>query len=167
MNTAFELVVLQPHEGTSTGVMRELASLGSGFTLVQLNEPQVADPTLGVVFTALARNQATQRTEADWVVFLDAEVDLHGRWLEQLRIDLEEADAIGAMVSVATDNSNDLGRRSDIAYRREFLDRVGGFPVGVETAGQEDLLLGLVCLVERLPILCGRRRSENARQPQQ
>jgi hypothetical protein len=159
MQTDFELVVLQQHEGASTGVMRELASLGSGFTLVQLNEPSVGDPALCRVFTALARNQATQRADADWVVFLDAAVDLQGPWLEQLRADLEEADALGAPISVANDSTLESGRRADIAYRRDFLEQCGGFPVGLEVAGQEDLLLGVQCLVAEKPILCGRRRS--------
>jgi hypothetical protein len=162
MRTEFELVVLQQNEGSSTGVMRELASLGSGFTLVQLNEPVADDAALGRVFTALARNQATQRADADWVVFLDAAVDLQGPWLEQLRADLEEADAVGAPISVANDSAVDLGRRCDIAYRRDFLQECGGFPVGLEVAGQEDLLLGLHCLVLQKPILSGRRRSAPA-----
>jgi hypothetical protein len=156
------LVVLQQNEGSSTGVMRELASLGSGFTLVQLNEPATGDPALGRVFTALARNQATQRADAEWVVFLDAEADLQGPWLEQLRTDLEEADAVGAPISVANDSAIDAGRRADIAYRRDFLEAAGGFPVGLEVAGQEDLLLGLHCLVNQKQILSGRRRSGTA-----
>lgn len=161
MHTDFELIVLQQHDTTPTGVMRELASFGSGFTLVQLNQPTIDDTTVDVVFTALARNQATERTEADWVVFLDAEVELHGQWLEQLRSDLRDADAVGAAVSVADDGSiGDIGRRGDIAYRRDFLTEVGGFPTGPDVSGQEDLLLGLRCLTDKRPILQGARRSE-------
>jgi hypothetical protein len=164
MRTEFELVVLQQHEATPTGVMRELASLGSGFTLVQLNEPVADHATVDLVFTALARNQATQRTSADWVVFLDARVALHGRWLDQLRADLHEADSVVSPISVADDGSIwDVGRRADIAYRRDFLDESGGFPVGVEVAGQEDLMLGLHCLTLNRPLLRGRRRSERFR----
>lgn len=164
MPTEFELVVLQQHEATPTGVMRELASFGSGFTLVQLNEPASDDQAIDLVFTALARNQATQRTDAEWVVFLDSGVALHGRWLEQLRADLHEADAISSPISVADDGSIwDAGRRADIAYRRDFLVACGGFPIGADVAGQEDLLLGLQCLVENRPILRGRRRSERFR----
>jgi hypothetical protein len=161
MQTEFELVVLQQHESTSTAVMRELASLGSGFTLVQLSEPASDPAAIDLVFTALARNQATQRTAADWVVFLDAKVGLHAHWLDQLRADLHEADAIGAPISVADDASiADIGRRDDIAYRRDFLDENGGFPVAGEFAGQEDLLLGLRCITSGRPMLRGRRRSE-------
>jgi hypothetical protein len=163
MPTEYELVVLQQDDSSSTAVMRELASLGSGFTLVQLNEPSVDDPALVRVFTALARNQAAQRADASWVVFLDSRIDLHGRWLDQLRADLEEADAAGAVISVANDSAADAGRRNDIAYRRDFLERCGGFPVGIEVAGQEDLLLGVQCLVEDRPILAGRRRSGASR----
>ena len=43
MQTDFELIVLQQHDTTPTGVMRELASFGSGFTLVQLNQPATSD----------------------------------------------------------------------------------------------------------------------------
>jgi hypothetical protein len=164
MQTDFELVVLQQHDSSSTEVMRELASLGSGFTLVQLNEPSADTAAIDLVFTALARNQATQRTTAEWVVFLDAKVALHGQWLEQLRADLREADLMSSPISVADDGTlRDVGRRADIAYRREFLDENGGFPVGVEVAGQEDLLLGLRCLTANRPILRGRRRSERLR----
>ena len=164
MQTDFELIVLQQHDTTPTGVMRELASFGSGFTLVQLNQPAADDATVDVVFTALARNQAAERTQADWVVFLDAQVELHGRWLEQLRTDLRDADAIAAAVSVADDGSIwDIGRRADIAYRRDFLMEAGGFPISAELAGQEDLMLGLRCLSENLPLLQGTRRSEQVR----
>lgn len=164
MSAEFELVVLQQHEVAPTGVMRELASFGSGFTLVQLNEPVRNDETIDLVFTALARNQATQRTDADWVVFLDAGVALHGRWLDQLRADLHEADAVSSPISVADDGSVwDAGRRADIAYRRDFLLECGGFPIGADVAGQEDLLLGVRCLVQNRPILRGRRRSERFR----
>jgi hypothetical protein len=165
METDFELIVVQPHESTSTDVMRELASQGSGFTLVQLNDPANGHAAIDLVFTALARNQATQRTNADWVVFLDAKIALHGHWLEELRADLREADAMGCPISVADDGSIwDVGRRSDIAYRRDFLDEQGGFPVGAEFAGQEDLLLGLRGLTGDRPLLRGRRRSEQVRQ---
>ncbi|HEX7097281.1 MAG TPA: glycosyltransferase family A protein [Acidimicrobiales bacterium] len=164
MSADFELVVLQQHDGTPSGVMRELASFGSGFTLVQLNEPASDDQTIDLVFTALARNQATQRSDADWVVFLDAGVALQGRWLDQLRADLQEADSVAGPISVADDGTfRDAGRRADIAYRRDFLVRSGGFPIGAEVAGQEDLLLGLRCMVENRPILRGRRRSERMR----
>src|SRR5690606_21465008 len=113
-------------------------------------------------FTALARNQATERTDADWVVFLDAQVELHGQWLEQLRKDLRDADALNAAVSVADDGSIwDIGRRADIAYRRDFLVDSGGFPIDPDVAGQEDLLLGLQCLVDHRPLLQGARRSEH------
>jgi glycosyl transferase family 2 len=161
METDFELVVLQQHASSSTAVMRELASLGSGFTLVQLNEPATDVAAIDLVFTALARNQAAQRTTAEWVVFLDAKVALHGQWLEQLRADLQEADAVGAPISVADDASvADVGRRADIAYRRDFLDDNGGFPVSGDVAGQEDLLLGLRCIASGQQMLRGRRRSE-------
>jgi hypothetical protein len=161
MQTEFELVIIQQQDRSSTAVMRELASLGSGFTLVQLNEPAVADGVVDVVFTALARNRATDRTQAEWVVFLDAGVALHGRWLEQLRADLQEADVVGAPVSVADDvSTTDIGRRADIAYRRDFLRANGGFPVGADVAGQEDLLLGLVCMTAGKAIVRGRRRSQ-------
>jgi hypothetical protein len=164
MQTDFELVVLQQHDSSSTEVMRELASLGSGFTLVQLNEPSADSEAIDLVFTALARNQATQRTTAEWVVFLDAKVALHGQWLEQLRADLREADLMSSPISVADDGTvRDVGRRADIAYRREFLEENGGFPVGAEVAGQEDLLIGLRCLIANRPILRGRRRSERLR----
>lgn len=164
MRGQFELVVLQQYEARPTGVMRELASFGSGFTLVQLNEPASTDDTVDLVFTALARNQAVERIDADWVVFLDARVALHGQWLDELRTDLAEADAMGGPISVADDGSIwDVGRRADIAYRRDFLDEVGGFPMGVELAGQEDLQLGLHCLSLDRPLLRGRRRSERFR----
>lgn len=164
MRTDFELIVLQQHDTAPTGVMRELASFGSGFTLVQLNEPSVSDPTVDVVFTALARNQAAERTQADWVVFLDAQVELHGEWLERLRADLVDADAVSAAISVADDGSIwDIGRRADIAYRHDFLMEAGGFPVGADLAGQEDLMLGLRCLREGRPLLRGARRSEQVR----
>jgi len=81
-----------------------------------------------------------------------------------LRTDLREADAVAAAISVADDGSIwDIGRRADIAYRHDFLTEAGGFPIGAELAGQEDLMLGLRCLGEGRPLLQGSRRSEQVR----
>lgn len=163
MAEQFELVVVQ-QQAVRTNVMRDLSSFGSGYTVVKLDEPETSDEIVDLVFTALARNQALERAEANWVVYLDARVALHGHWLDSLRADLIEADTLGAMISVADDGSVwEGGRRADIAYRRDFLAAVGGFPLGVDVAGQEDLLLGLECLRRSEPLLRGRRRSERFR----
>jgi hypothetical protein len=163
MRTEFELVVVQQDEGDATRVASELTSLGSGFTLVQLSEPSAGASTIDIVFTALARNQATQRSQAEWLVFLDARLELLDGWLEQLVDDLVEADAVASPVSVADDGSTaDLGRRADIAYRRDFLRENGGFPIGLDVSGQEDLMLGVRCLLLARPIARGRRRSQRA-----
>jgi hypothetical protein len=57
------------------------------------------------------------------------------------------------------DGADEVGRRHDVAYRRQFLLDQGLFPVGLETAEQEDLLLELRCLSVDRAIAVGRRRS--------
>jgi hypothetical protein len=96
-------------------------------------------------------------------VFLDAKTAPTGRG-SMRSADLDEADKVSSPISVADDGSIwDAGRRTDIAYRRGFLEANGGFPVGPDYAGQEDLLLGLRCLCADMPISRGRRRSERLR----
>jgi hypothetical protein len=163
MGRNYELVVIQRDVATPQRVAQELATLGSTCTIVKPATSHRRDPRSSDLSTAVARNEATVHSHADWIVFLDANLVLESNWLGQLRLDLEYAEVVDSPVSVGDDPwPIDAGVRGDIAYRRRFLEKASGFPVEVRTAGQEDLLLGMRCLVDQRPIARGRRRSHVA-----
>jgi hypothetical protein len=161
MEPLYELVVIEAGEpGTPQPVTRELLAHGSSYTLIELVRPTAVNPDGEAIFQALARNQVTAQSTADWVVFLDPQVVLDDAWLEQLPLDLAVATVAGSPMSIGSvEGAEDAGRRHDVAYRREFLLEQGLFAVSLPTSGQEDLLLELRCLLMDRPIGVGRRRS--------
>jgi hypothetical protein len=161
MEPLYELVVIeQGPTGTAQPVTEELLALGSSYTLIELVRPATASPQGEALFHALARNQVSGQSAADWLVFLDPQVVLDDMWLEQLPLDLALADVSGSPMSIgAVEGGHDAGRRYDIAYRRDFLLEQGLFAVSPAAAGQEDLLMELRCLVVGRSIGVGGRRS--------
>jgi hypothetical protein len=71
--------------------------------------------------TAAARNAGWRRSTADWVVFLDEDVDLPANWVYRLEQDLAAAD--DSVAAVPGDNA-------DLAVRRSALEATGGFDEG-------------------------------------
>jgi hypothetical protein len=160
MRRQYEIVVIQRDVATPQRVAQKLASLGSTCAIVR---PAISYERRVDLSTACARNEAATHSRAEWVVYLDGNLVLESGWLEQLHLDLEYAQAVDSPVSVGDDPwPIDAGLRGDIAYRRRFLTKCAGFPVDSRTAGQEDLLLGMRCLVANRAIALGRRRSHVA-----
>jgi glycosyltransferase involved in cell wall biosynthesis len=110
---------------------------------------------------ARARNVGWRAGKAPWVVFLDDDVTLGAGWLDALRRDLDAASPeIGGIqgrivVPLPSDRRptdwerNVAGLESarwataDMAYRRSFLERVGGFDERFPRAFREDADIAL------------------------
>jgi glycosyltransferase involved in cell wall biosynthesis len=105
---------------------------------------------------AAARNAGWRKTSAEWVVFVDDDVELAADWAARLASDLagQPADVAGVQAKIRvplpahrrpTDaERNTAGLASavwitaDMAYRREALERVGGFDERFRRAYRED-----------------------------
>lgn len=112
---------------------------------------------------AAARNAGWRATTADWVAFLDDDVEVGPQWLRQLAADLRRAEAdpkVGGVqgrvrVPLPIDRrptdwernvaglEHAIWATADLAYRREVLARVGGFDERFPRAYREDADLGL------------------------
>lgn len=110
---------------------------------------------------AAARNAGWRAATADWVEFLDDDVEVGPDWLERLAADLVSAPAKVAGVQgnivvplpdrrKPTDWERNVAglqaavwATADLAYRREVLARIGGFDTRFRRAYREDADLGL------------------------
>lgn len=117
-------------------------------------DPQVVRS--GANGPAAARNAGWRKTSAEWVVFLDDDVELPADWAARLASDLagQPADVAGVQARIRvplpahrkpTDaERNTAGLASaawitaDMAYRRAALERVGGFDERFRRAYRED-----------------------------
>jgi histidinol-phosphate phosphatase family protein len=124
---------------------------------------------------AAARNLGWRRATAGWVAFLDDDVVPSATWLADLAADL---DGLGPDVAASQGRivvPMPAGRRptdwernvrgletarwatADMAYRREVLERVGGFDERFPRAYREDADLGLRVVGAGYRIVGGRR----------
>ena len=124
---------------------------------------------------AAARNLGWRRARAEWVAFLDDDVVPTGTWLADLAADLdglppEVAASQGRIVvpMPAGRRPTDWERNvrglesarwatADMAYRRDVLDRLGGFDERFPRAYREDADLGLRVVEAGYRIATGRR----------
>jgi histidinol-phosphate phosphatase family protein len=124
---------------------------------------------------AAARNLGWWRARGDWVAFLDDDVVPGATWLADLAADLE---GLGAEVAGSQGRVRvpmPAGRRptdwernvrgletarwatADMAYRRDVLERVGGFDERFPRAYREDADLGLRVVGAGYRIVAGER----------
>jgi histidinol-phosphate phosphatase family protein len=128
---------------------------------------------------AAARNAGWRQASAAWVAFVDDDVIPSPTWLRDLVADLETASAdpsIGAVCGVVTvpmphhrrprDWERDVGGleharyiTADMAYRRDVLERVGGFDEHFTTAYREDADLARRVRDAGYRITTGRRQA--------
>ena len=132
---------------------------------------------------AAARNVGWRASHAEWIAFLDDDVVPDADWLARLVDDLREAgpDVGGVQGRLRVPlpswrRPTDWERNvrgleharwatADLAYRREALDRVGGFDERFPRAYREDADLGLRVTEAGYRILVGRRRSTHPVRP--
>lgn len=124
-----------------------------------------------------ARNAGWRRSRADWICFLDDDVTVSIDWHAALLRDLATAaaDAAASQASVhvplpsdraPTDWERNVAQLSaaawitaDMAYRREVLEKVGGFDERFRRAYREDSDLALRVLAAGYTIAQGTRRT--------
>jgi histidinol-phosphate phosphatase family protein len=126
---------------------------------------------------AAARNVGWQAVSADWVVFLDDDVEVTPSWLTALADDLGSAAADVAAVTGRIRVPLPRHRRptdwerttaglqsstwitADMAYRRRVLRELAGFDERFRRAFREDADLGLRTVAAGYRIAAGRRRT--------
>ena len=102
------------------------------------------DVTCDVDLLACARNTVLHEVSGDWVVFVDAAVELQPRWLDGLRRDLALA-STRPSVGCSVGSFDDGGL--DVAYRRTVLDALGSFADGsADWTTDLDMQLRLTCV---------------------
>ena len=131
---------------------------------------------------AAARNVGWRRARADWVAFLDDDVQVSPSWLADLAADLDQPPSVAGVqgrISVPlpagrppTDwerGTAGLGTgrwiTADMAYRRSALQRVGGFDERFARAFREDSDLALRVLDARYELVQGQRRTVHPVRP--
>lgn len=153
----YEVVIVQERYDVDPELLSYLSSIGHRFSIVR---PHLYDLINGVAlrgYCAIARNQAVEFAEHDWVVFLSEGSDPNVRWLADLERDLDVAEATGAAASVAANSEPDATRVHDIAYRRDVLEALGGFLEDHETEGREDFVAQLELVANGFKIAQGAR----------
>ena len=126
---------------------------------------------------AAARNAGWRKTSAEWVVFLDDDVELPADWAVQLQSDLsgQPADVAGVQARIRvplpthrrpTDAERNIAAladavwiTADMAYRREALERIGGFDERFRRAYREDSDLAVRLLSCGWRLVHGRRET--------
>jgi histidinol-phosphate phosphatase family protein len=132
---------------------------------------------------AAARNLGWRRATAEWVAFLDDDVEPSATWLADLAADLEGLGSDVAATQGRIVVPMPAGRRptdwernvrgletarwatGDMAYRREVLERVGGFDERFPRAYREDADLGLRVVGAGYRIVGGRRVASHPARP--
>lgn len=154
----YEVVIVQEGYEVDPDRLTYLSSIGHRFSIVR---PHLYDLINGVAlrsYCAIARNQAVELAERDWVVFLSDGSDPDASWLDDLERDLDDAEAQGAAASVAASAHPEASRACDVAYRRDVLRALGGFVEDHETEGSEDFVAQLELVANGFKIVQGRRR---------
>ena len=126
---------------------------------------------------AAARNAGWRKASAEWVVFLDDDVELPADWAARLGSDLagQPANVAGVQAQIrvplpthrrptdAERNTAALASAAwvtaDMAYRREALERVGGFDVRFRRAYREDADLAVRMQSSGWRLVRGRRET--------
>jgi hypothetical protein len=153
----YEVVIVQERYDVDPDLLTYLSSIGHRFSIVR---PHLYDLINGVAlrgYCAIARNQAVEFAERDWVVFLSEGSDPDVAWLADLESDLDYAEEVGAAASVAADSLPDATRVHDIAYRRDVLEALGGFLEDRDTEGREDFVAQLELVATGFKITQGSR----------
>ena len=153
----YEVVIVQEQYDVDPDLLTYLSSIGHRFSIVR---PHLYDLINGVAmpgYCAIARNQAVELAERDWVVFLCERSDPDVAWLDDLERDLDDAEAQGAAASVAGDSQPEASRVRDVAYRRDVLQTLGGFLEDLDTEGSEDFVAQLELVANGFKIVQGRR----------
>jgi glycosyltransferase involved in cell wall biosynthesis len=132
---------------------------------------------------AAARNVGWRSSDAEWIAFLDDDVEPSGGWAEALADDLAALpDDVGASQGrirvprpadrAPTDwERNVAGLESarwataDMAYRRSALERVGGFDERFPRAYREDADIGLRVVAAGYRIVTGLRETVHPVRP--
>jgi histidinol-phosphate phosphatase family protein len=132
---------------------------------------------------AAARNAGWRRCTAEWIAFLDDDVEPEPGWTERLRADLAAAGpAVGGVtgrivVPLPRDRRpTDWERNTkglevarwataDLAYRRAALEQAGGFDARFPRAYREDADLGLRITEAGWKIVAGRRTVRHPARP--
>jgi hypothetical protein len=153
----YEVVIVQERYDVDPELLSYLSSIGHRFSIVR---PHLYDVMNGVSlrgYCAIARNQAVEFAEHDWVVFLSDGSDPGVRWLDDLERDLDVAEATGAAASISADSDPEATRVHDIAYRRDVLEALGGFVEDRESEGREDFVAQLELVANGFKITQGER----------
>jgi hypothetical protein len=115
------------------------------------------------VTLAEARNVAVEEGAADWIVFIERDLDPQLPWLAHLRFDLAEADLLtDVAASVGDPASPFTGVCCDVAYRRSALEAAGGFDEAPGSAGREDFDLQLRLVAGGHRVMAGRRAADRS-----
>jgi len=132
---------------------------------------------------AAARNVGWRATSGEWVAFLDDDVLPPANWVEQLLTDLTDCPREVGATQGRLRVPLPAGRRptdwerstagletavwatADMAYRREALERVGGFDERFPRAYREDADLGLRVTGAGWRIVRGRRAVDHPVRP--
>jgi hypothetical protein len=153
----YEVVIVQERYDVDPDLLTYLSSIGHRFSIVR---PHLYDLINGVAlrsYCAIARNQAVELAERDWVVFLSEGSDPDLAWLDDLERDLDNAEAQGAAASVAADADPGASRVPDVAYRRDVLRALGGFVEDRESDGSEDFVAQLALVANGFKVVQGSR----------
>ncbi|MEO5843031.1 MAG: hypothetical protein ABIQ73_01700 [Acidimicrobiales bacterium] len=154
----YEVVIVQERYDVDPDRLTYLSSIGHRFSIVR---PHLYDLINGVAlrsYCAIARNQAVELAERDWVVFLSDGRDPDVEWLGDLERDLDDAEAQGAAASIAANSDPEASRIHDVAYRRDVLQALGGFLEDRESEGCEDFVAQLELVANGFKIVQGNRR---------
>jgi len=132
---------------------------------------------------AVARNAGWRASQAQWIAFLDDDVRVEDDWLDALRDDIASAEPYDAGIQGHVRVPLPLDRRptdwernvaglesawfitADMVYRREVLERLGGFDARFPRAYREDADLAMRVLASGYRIYKGRRRIEHPVRP--
>lgn len=154
----YELVIVQERRDVDEEFLVHLVGLELPVTVVQ---PHAHDFTNGCTkpgYCAVARNEVAIAGTTPWIVYLAQDATPDGEWLQSLESDLANADDAAASICVGFESASDeIGRASDIAYRRETVLVLGGFEMKPEANQQEDLLLQIAAMKAGLTIVRGAR----------
>ena len=155
--SSYEVVIVQERYDIDPDVLGGLSSDGRRLSIVRPHVYDVINRVALNGYCAIARNQATELGEGEWVIFLSDGSDPDESWFIDLERDLEDAEARGAAVTIAADVRPEAMRVRDIAYRRDVLAALGGFSEDDQDDGTEDFLAELELIAAGFTIAQGAR----------